>query len=78
MNIFRKIIGLLMIIFLGLPLIFGIIWAVGLTKAAVSPEFVTEFPQKIIAEIPIILDEVFEEAQEKNMISNPNTRALQR
>ena len=64
-----------MIIFFGLPLIFGIIWAVGLTKAAVSPEFVTEFPQKIIAEIPIIIDEVFEEAQKKNMISDPNTRA---
>ncbi len=64
-----------MIIFLGLPLIFGIIWAVGLTKAAISPEFVTEFPQKIIAEIPIIIDEVFEEAQKKNVISDPNTRA---
>ncbi|MCJ7615127.1 MAG: hypothetical protein MUO43_01120 [Desulfobacterales bacterium] len=75
MNIFRRIIGLLMIIFFGLPLIFGIIWAVGLTKAAVSPEFVTEFPQKIIAEIPVIIDEVFEEAQKKNVISDPNTRA---
>ncbi len=75
MNIFRKICGLLMIIFLGLPLIFGIIWAVGLTNAAVSPEFVTEFPQKIIAEIPIIIDEVFKEAQKKNVISDPNTRA---
>lgn len=64
-----------MIIFLGLPLIFGIIWAVGLTKAAVSPEFITEFPQKIIAEIPIIIEEVFEEAQKKSVISDPNTRA---
>ena len=75
MNTFRKILGFLMIIFLGLPLIFGIIWAVGITKAAVSPEFITEFPQKIIAEIPLIIDEVFEEAQKKNVISDPNTRA---
>jgi len=75
MNTFRKIIGLLMIIFLGLPLIFGIIWAVGITKAAVSPEFITEFPQEIIAEIPRIIDEVFEEAQKKSVISDPNTRA---
>ena len=75
MNTFRKIIGLLMILFLGLPLIFGIIWAVGITKAAVSPEFISEFPQEIIAEIPRILDEVFEEGQKKNMISDPNTRA---
>jgi len=75
MNTFRKIIGLLLIIFLGLPLIFGIIWAVGITKAAVSPEFITEFPQEIIAEIPLIIDEVFEEGQKKSVISDPNTRA---
>ena len=55
-----------MIIFIGLPLIFGIIWAVGITKAAVSPEFITAFPQEIIAEIPLIIDEVFEEGQKKN------------
>ena len=64
-----------MIIFIGLPLIFGIIWAVGITKAAVSPEFITAFPQEIIAEIPLIIDEVFEEGQKKNVISDPNTRA---
>jgi len=75
MNTFRKIIGLLLIIFLGLPLLFGIIWAVGITKAAVSPEFITEFPQKIIKEIPLIIDEVFEEGQKKSVISDPNTRA---
>ena len=34
MNAFRKIIGLIILIFLGLPLLFGIIWAVGLTKTA--------------------------------------------
>lgn len=75
MNTFRKIIGLLLILFFGLPLIFGIIWAVGITKAAVSPEFITEFPQKIIAEIPLIIDEVFEEGQKRSVISDPNTRA---
>ncbi len=75
MNTFRKIIGLLIILFLGLPLLFGIIWAVGITKAAVSPEFITEFPQEIIAEIPRMIDEVFEEGQKKSVISDPNTRA---
>ncbi len=64
-----------MIIFFGLPLLFGIIWAVGITKAAVSPEFITEFPQEIIAEIPRMIDEVFEEGQKRNVISDPNTRA---
>ncbi|MFC2168877.1 hypothetical protein ACFLRW_07830 [Acidobacteriota bacterium] len=75
MTTFRKISGLLLIIFIGLPLIFGVIWAVGLTKAVVSPEFVSEFPQRIISEIPVIIDEVFEEAQKSNVISDPNTRA---
>lgn len=75
MNTFKKISGLLLIILIGLPLLFGVIWAVGITRAVVSPEFITEFPQKIIAEIPIIIEEVFEEAQKKNMISDPNTRA---
>lgn len=75
MNTFKKISGLLLIILIGLPLVFGVIWAVGITRAVVSPEFITEFPQKIIAEIPIIIEEVFEEAQKKDMISDPNTRA---
>lgn len=75
MDVFRKIVGLLIIVFLGLPLLFGIIWAVGLTKTAVSPEFVTELPKEIIAEIPDLVDQVFKEAQDEDVISDPNTRA---
>lgn len=75
MNAFRKIIGLLFIVFVGLPLLFGIIWAVGLTKAAVSPEFVSDLPQKIIEELPGALDAIFEEAQDEDVISDSNTRA---
>lgn len=71
----RKILGFLIIVFIGLPLLFAIIWAVGITKAAVSPEFVTELPQEIIAEFPDTMDEIFEEAQDKNVIENENTRA---
>ena len=71
----RKILGFLIIVFIGLPLLFAIIWAVGITKAAVSPEFVTELPQEIIAELPDTLDEIFEEAQRDDVIENENTRA---
>ncbi|MGD2294281.1 MAG: hypothetical protein PVF22_00420 [Candidatus Aminicenantes bacterium] len=75
MNVFRKILGLLLLVFIGLPLLFGIIWAVGITKTAVSPEFVTRLPQEIIADIPSIVEEVFEEAQDEDVIADPNTRA---
>ena len=75
MNVFRKIMGLLLIVFVGLPLLFGIIWAVGLTKAAVSPEFVSDFPQEIIREFPGMIDTIFEEAKDEDVITDSNTRA---
>jgi len=75
MNVFRKIMGLLLIVFVGLPLLFGIIWAVGLTKAAVSPEFVSDFPQEIIRDVPGMIDTIFEEAKDEDVISDSNTRA---
>ena len=75
MNVFRKIMGLLLIVFVGLPLLFGIIWAVGLTKAAVSPEFVSDFPQEIIREVPGMIDTIFQEAKDEDVITDSNTRA---
>ena len=75
MTALRKILALLIIFLLGLPILFGIIWVTGVTKATVSPEFISDLPQEIIAEIPDIADEIFQEAQDKNMISNENTRA---
>lgn len=74
MVVVRKIIGALIIICFALPTLFGIIWAVGLTKAAVSPEFVSEMPQQIIDEAPLILEEIFEDAQDRDYITNENTR----
>lgn len=71
----RKIAGFLIILIIGLPLLLGIIWAVGLTKGAVSPEFVSELPQEIIEEVPNLVDEVFEEAKNREVITDVNTRA---
>jgi hypothetical protein len=51
------------------------IWAVGLTKAAVSPKFVSELPQEIIAEVPKLADELFRDAQDEDFIRDENTRA---
>lgn len=75
MNAARKIIGLLLIIFFGLPTLFGIIWAVGMIRASVSPEFLTDLPRKIIADIPDKANEIFRDAQDERFIADPNTRA---
>jgi hypothetical protein len=71
----RKIIALLIIIFIGLPILFGVIWVVGLTKATVSSEFISDLPREIIDEVPDIAEEIFEEAQDERVIRDDNTRA---
>jgi hypothetical protein len=71
----RKIIAVLIIGFIGLPILFGVIWIVGLTKATVSSEFISELPQEIIREIPDIAEEIFEEGQNERVIRDENTRA---
>ena len=48
----RRLIGALIVILLGVPLLFAIIWAVGFTRAAVSPQMVSELPQRIATEVP--------------------------
>jgi hypothetical protein len=75
MDAVRKIIGLILIVFFGLPLLFGAIWAVGLIKATVSPKFLTDLPRQIITEIPARADEIFRDAQSDTYIRDENTRA---
>ena len=75
MTAVRKIIALFIIIFFGLPLLFGIIWVVGLTQATVSPEFISDLPREIIEEVPDIAEEIFREAQNEKVIRDENTRA---
>lgn len=75
MTTVRKIIALLIIVFFGLPILFGIIWAVGLTRATVSPEFISDLPREIIDDIPDMADEIFREAQDEKVIRDENTRA---
>ena len=75
MTAVRKIIALFIIAFIGLPILFGVIWVVGLTKATVSSEFISELPQEIIREIPEIAEEIFKEGQDEKIIRDENTRA---
>jgi hypothetical protein len=71
----RKIIAFLIIVFIGLPTLFAVIWTVGLTKGSVSPEFVSDLPREIIADVPDMADEIFRDAQDERIISDPNIRA---
>jgi hypothetical protein len=75
MNPARKIIGLFLIVFIGLPVLFAIIWAAGLTRAVVSPGFVSEVPQKIIAALPDIADEVMAAGRNPDVVRDPRARA---
>jgi hypothetical protein len=75
LNPIRKIIGLFLIVFIGLPILFGIIWAAGLTRAVVSPSFVSDIPQKIIAAVPDITDELMAAGRNPDVVRDPKTRA---
>jgi hypothetical protein len=75
MDALRKSIGVLIIIFLGIPILVGIIWTVGLTKAVVTPEFLSDLPREIIKKIPDMVDEVLEEVDREDMVDDPNGRA---
>jgi len=75
MSSFRKIIGFLIIVFIGLPLLFAITWSVGLTRAAMSPKLVSEVPQKIIAAVPDLIDEIVRESQNADLVKDADTRA---
>lgn len=73
MNKTRTIIGSFIIVFLGIPSLFAIIWAVGLTKAAVSPELLSDLPQEIIAEVPDLVNDILTSVQDKDDIFKDNT-----
>jgi hypothetical protein len=75
MSSFRKVVGFLIIVFVGLPLLFAITWAVGLTRAATSPKLVSEAPLKIIAAVPGMIDEFVREGQNADLVKDADTRA---
>lgn len=70
----RKVIGLLIIILFGLPSLIAVIWTVGVTRASVSADFLSDMPQEIIREVPLLAEEIFEEAQDEDVIRDDTTR----
>jgi hypothetical protein len=77
MNAVRKIIGLLIILFIGIPVLFGIIVAVGMTQAVVSPEFYDKMPKEIIARVPDLADDIVYASREDATLDSNSRSWLQ-
>ncbi|MCP4157301.1 MAG: hypothetical protein GY757_56850 [bacterium] len=75
MSIIRKSIAVLIVLFVCIPTLLGIIWSVGITKAVVSPEFLSDLPQEIIEKVPDMIDEVLEEVDREDMAHTANSQA---
>ena len=71
----RTIFGLLIMILIAIPVLFGIIWAVGITQAFVSEKTLTELPGEIIAEVPELLDGMMLAARNEDSNMDYGTRA---
>ena len=76
MNPLRKITGFLIAILLGVPILFGTIVAIGLTKATVSPEFLSEMPREIIEKLPATLDQLYSDVKRDDFIEKKELGSL--
>jgi hypothetical protein len=70
----RTILGLLIMIFVAIPTLFCIIWAVGLTQAVVSSKMLSELPREVIAEIPDLVDGVLLAAKDEKIEMDHDAR----
>jgi hypothetical protein len=70
----RIVFGLLIMILFAVPILFGVIWAVGFTQAVVSPKTLSELPGEVIAEVPELLDGMMLAARDENSDMDYDTR----
>jgi len=56
MSTFRKFIGGLIMIFVALPVLFGVIWTVGLTQSFFSDETIIELPKRVMNSLPDLME----------------------
>ena len=71
----RTFFGLLIMIFLAVPILFGIIWAVGFTQAFVSEKTLATLPGEVIAEVPGLLEGMMQAARDEGSDMDYDTRA---
>lgn len=70
----RIVFGLLIMILFAVPILFGVIWAVGITQAVVSQKTLSQLPGEVIAEIPELLDGMMLAARDENSDMDYETR----
>jgi len=63
----RKLIGVFIAVFISLPILFGIITAVGATNALISPEFLSDIPRDIVKNLPETIDELYLELKKVDL-----------
>lgn len=63
----RKLIAVFIAVFISLPILFGIIIAVGATNAVISPEFLSDIPQDIVKNMPKTIDELYLELKQADL-----------
>ncbi len=76
MSPLRKVIGFLVIALIGIPVLFGIIIAVGVTNSVVTPEIMTDLPREIIAELPSTIDELYTALETDENIEDEKTKII--
>ena len=54
-----RLISSLLLFFIGIPLLFGMIWATGAGRAVVHPNFLGQVPHKVVKAVPDVLDKMF-------------------
>jgi hypothetical protein len=71
----RKVLGVLIVIFIAIPILFGVIWAVGMVRATTSAAFLSDLPRDILAELPATADAVLAAGRDEEIIDDPAARA---
>jgi len=70
----RRVFALLIVVFLGLPTLFAAIWAVGLTRAALSPELLADLPHRVVSQLPELADDLVAAAEDGRTQVDPDSR----
>lgn len=70
----RKPLGFFILVFIALPALFAVTWAVGITRAVSRPDFLPELPQRIAEELPVTVDLLFEAAQQPGAVDDEQAR----
>jgi hypothetical protein len=70
-----KVMGVFVLVVIAIPVLIGVIFATGLTRAATSPDFYTDLSGKVLERLPVLIEKTFEAANQPGAVEDPDTRA---